>query len=508
MKIRIIRSLSIFITFLFVSANLYAQHAKCIILGKLVDENQLPVAYASVAIYNAEKPIGGVVTDVEGKFSLKVDRQDNKLLLVISFVGYTGYEMSLTPNIANIDLGTITLQEDVTLLGEAVVSAKEVAQKSTVEHTTINASANMASSKGTAIDILSTASSVTVTNDVISIRGNSNILVLMDGIPTTTTDLSTIPAANIQSIEVITNPDASYDAGGTGGIINIVSKRNRMEGFSGMVAANYGFNHFANGNIALSLNRKKTSWRFNYNMKYEDDRVNTTLNRKIHSTGYELYQQMESDRYTFNNNLSIGADFRFNPRNRMSVDLKAIIPRLSIKQELHNSFNEDGMKYDEFRHNDVNWNRENYEASLSYSHIIKPDVSDITIAGSVSKIFGSRPSFYYLDNEPVSRSVSGGSPFISALQADYKYKFKAGTLTAGAKLTYRQNDIYHQVFTMDEGEWNYTYDMSNDLLHTEIVPALYVMFSSRIGKKFTYKVGLRGEFSTVTLNSEHEAINE
>ncbi|MBQ2142500.1 MAG: TonB-dependent receptor family protein, partial [Alistipes sp.] len=197
-----------------------------------------------------------------------------------------------------------------------------------------------------------------------------------------------------------------------------------------------------------------------------------------------------------------------NKRNRINVDLKTIIPLLNIKQELHNTFTEGGAQREEFRHNDVNWNRQNYEASLSYTHIIKPDVSDITIRGSVSKIWGSRPSYYYIGGEPLSRSVSGGSPLIAALQADYKHKFDVGTLSAGAKFTYRRNDIYHQVYTMTNGEWIYTDASSNDLLHTEVVPALYAMFASRIGKKFTYKVGLRGEFSNVTLNSMHEVIDE
>lgn len=311
----------------------------------------------------------------------------------------------------------------------------------------------MATSKGTAIDILRSASSVSITNNDISIRGNRNILVLMDGVPTTASDLSTIPAANIQSIEIITNPDASHDASGTGGIINIVSKRTRAEGFSSMAAANYGFNHFANGNIALTLNRKKVSWRFSYNAKYEDDVVSTILNRQIHSADYALFQQMQSTRYTFNNNISFGADFRINEHNRMSVDLKAIIPRLNIKQELHNTFTELDLQHEEYRHNDVTWNRENYEASLSYTHFIKPQVSDITFRSSVSKIKGSRPSHYYMDDEPISRSVSGGSPLITTLQADYKHKFKVGTFTAGAKLTYRRNDIYHQVYKMKKGEW-------------------------------------------------------
>ena len=493
---------------LFTTVDLFAQHAKCTITGKVVDEYETPIAYASAALYNAATPIAGVVTDNDGKFSLKVSQSNEELRLVIEFIGYTRHEIPLTPSTSHINIGTITLREEAVSVGEVVVSAKEVSQKSTVEHTTINASANMASSKGTALDILRTASSVSISNDAISIRGNSNILVLMDGIPTTASDLSTIPAANIQSIEVITNPDASHDAGGTGGIINIVSKRTRTKGFSGMVAANYGFNHFANGNIALALNREKASWRFSYNAKYEDDVVNTVLNRQVLNSDYELFQQMQSTRYTFNNNISLGGDFRINARNRMSVDLKAIIPRLNIKQELHNTLTDGGTEREEFRHNDVNWNRQNYEASLSYTHIIKPDVSDITIRGSVSKIWGSRPSYYYIGGEPLSRSVSGGSPLIAALQADYKHKFDVGTLSAGTKFTYRRNDIYHQVYTMTNGEWIYTDASSNDLLHTEVVPALYAMFASRIGKKFTYKVGLRGEFSNVTLNSMHEIIDE
>ena len=133
-----------------------------------------------------------------------------------------------------------------------------------------------------------------------------------------------------------------------------------------MLAANYGFSHFANGNISLSSNREKSSWRFSYNTRYEDDVINSTLNRKVHGTGYEVFQQMQSTRYTFNNNLSLGADFRINPRNRLSVDAKAIIPRLNIKQDLHNTF----VDHEEFRHNDVTWNRKNIDWNAIDTHLV------------------------------------------------------------------------------------------------------------------------------------------
>ena len=135
--------------------------------------------------------------------------------------------------------------------------------------------------------------------------------------------------------------------------------------------------------------------------------------------------------------------------------------------------------------------------------MIKPEVSDVSVRGSVSKIWGHRPSYYYLEGVQTAYSESGGSPFIASVQADFKQKFKAGMLTAGAKLTYRSNDIYHQFY--EGGEYSDAF--SNDLLHTELIPAAYVLFSSKIGKKFTYKAGLRGEFSTVTLTSSHEGLD-
>ena len=485
-----------------------AQQAKCNILGRIVDEQQVPIAYASVAVYNKGIPLTGVMTNDEGKFSLKIAQTNSNYQLVVEFIGYSKISQAITPNKTQINLGTIILKEDAILLEGVVISAKESSQKSTVEHTTINASSNLISSKGTAIDILRSASSVNISNEEISIRGNSNILVLMDGVPTTTSDLSTIPASHIKSIEVITNPDASYDASGTGGIINIISKKSSIEGFSSIIAANYGFNHFVTANTAFSYNKPKSSYRFSYNTKYEDDAINTTLQRNIKSTGYDIFQQMQAIKYTYNNNIGLGADFRINPHNRFSIDAKCIIPRINIEQQLHNTITDNNNQQEEFRNNDVTWNRENIEVSIAYTHIFKPEISDISIKGSVSKIWGHRPSYYFVDDNMTNRSVSGGSPFISALQADYKHKFKVGTLSVGGKLTYRRNDIYHRFYELSENNWEYSDVLSNDLLHTEFVQGIYALFSSHIGKRFTYKAGIRGELSRVTLYSQHEAVDQ
>ena len=145
------------------------------------------------------------------------------------------------------------------------------------------------------------------------------------------------------------------------------------------IAANYGFNHFVTANAAFAYNKSKASYRFSYNTKYEDDVVNTSLQRNIKATDYNVLQQMEARRYTYNNNITLGADFRIDQRNRLSVDAKCILPRINIRQDLHNTFVDNSVTTDESRHNDVTWNRENIEGSITYTHVIRPDVSDISV---------------------------------------------------------------------------------------------------------------------------------
>ena len=115
---------------------------------------------------------------------------------------------------------------------------------------------------GTVADLLRQQSSVTVDPDGnISIRGNGNVLLLLDGVPTNLGSINAIPSSNVASIDIITNPNASYDAEGTGGIINIVTKKDGKKGLSGMAAVNYGFNHFTNGSLALNYTRNKFALR-------------------------------------------------------------------------------------------------------------------------------------------------------------------------------------------------------------------------------------------------------
>ncbi len=292
MKPYIVKSITVLV--MLISSIGASAQSKCTITGTVVDAGGEYISYAAAVLSDEGRIIAGGVTDDKGRFSLAADPLSGDLELSVEFIGYARKVMNISPAGRGLDVGYIILKTDTQLIDEVVVTAKTEARKVSLERTSINADADMASSKGSAIDVLSSASSVTIADDVISIRGNSSILILIGGIPTTVSDLSTVPAANIKSIDIINNPDASYDAGGTGGIINILSKKGRAKGFSGVVAANYGFNHFVTGNAAFSLNRSKASYRFTYNTRYEDDIVSSTLDRTLYSAGSQTLQRMEA----------------------------------------------------------------------------------------------------------------------------------------------------------------------------------------------------------------------
>ncbi len=162
------RNIFLCLIFLFFNLNLFAQNNISSIKGKVIDENDAPLPYVSVAVYQDDKIITGTITNDDGVFTLKVQQSDKEIRLAFDFVGYIKEEIKTIPNKTKIEVGNIVLKENVVMLDDVVISSTAVAHKSTVEHTSINASANIASSKGSALDILSASSSVSTQNDVIS----------------------------------------------------------------------------------------------------------------------------------------------------------------------------------------------------------------------------------------------------------------------------------------------------------------------------------------------------
>ena len=396
-------------------------------------------------------------------------------------------------------------------LGGITVTGRAADKKVTVEKTSINPSASVTAATGSVLEVLRSSSAVTVDGSgQVSIRGNGNVLILVDGVPTTLDGLGSIPAANVQSIDIVTSPDAKYDAEGTGGIISITSKRQTQEAFTAMASANYGFNNFVNGNLAMSYNVGKWGVRLNYNGRYEKDRIESELHRQILQTGSGIDQLIEATRRNNLHNIGLNVNYKLTKQDIVTLDVKAGFPRMNNYQTFHNHYVTSGMASNKLRQTDITFNREMLEGSLSYKHVFDPGKEEVSTSASFSAINGHRPSYYYEANKMVQRSKSGGHPRIATWQADYMTMLGKAKLETGVKMTYRQNNIDHKMYEYDDAikDWTLSIPLSNDLRHREYIPAAYIMYSSKLSQQLTMKAGLRFEYSRTTLRNDKDHLDE
>ena len=404
-------------------------------------------------------------------------------------------------------------QQDSTTINlkNVVVTGKAGTKSVTTERTRINPSATMSSATGSVLEVLRSSSAVTVDGSgQVSIRGNSNVLILVDGVPTTLDGLGSIPAANVQSIDIVTSPDAKYDAEGSGGIISIVSKKQTPEAFTAMASTNYGISNFMNGNVAMSYNFGRWGLRMNYNGKWERDHVESELHRRIVQTGSTLDQLIDAAKKTTGQNIGLNVSYKATKQDVLTLDVKAGFPRMNNLQTMHNHYGNAGMGSEKVRQTDITFNREMVEGSLGYRHLFEPGRREVSVMASLSAINGHRPSYYYESGQMVQRSKSGGHPRIAALQLDYMAPLGRGKLETGVKMTYRQNNIDHQMYEHNAAtdSWQLSVPLSNDLRHREYIPAAYAMYSSKLTGQLTMKAGLRLEYSRVTLQSDKDQLDE
>ncbi len=244
-----------------------------IVQGTIIDsKNKQPLEYSNIVIFSAKDSsmINGTITDSRGKFMLdKIPV--GKYYAKISFIGYENKivnEIIISPDSYTKDLGTIELKGGSLELDAVEISGEKDTYISNLDKKVINVDKNITSTGGTAIDVLQNIPAVTIDiNDNISLRGNSNVTILIDGKPSGLIGLSPgevlsqMPANSIESIEVITNPSAKYDPEGTAGIINIITKKKGEDGINGLLSAMAGtgdkYNSSANFNYrvgALSFN--------------------------------------------------------------------------------------------------------------------------------------------------------------------------------------------------------------------------------------------------------------
>ncbi|MFI5157655.1 MAG: TonB-dependent receptor domain-containing protein [Sphingobacteriales bacterium] len=275
--------LFIFLTFSTFFAN---AQSKGEITGNVTDAaTKQVIDYATISLYKqgSATPFNGVVTDDKGNFTVK-GLAIGDYIVKIDFIGYQQKVLAhavITSAAPTAALGNILLAPVQNQLQDVVITAKRPTVENKIDRMVYNPQNDLSAQGGMAIDVLQKVPQISVDiNGNVELQGNSNIRFLINGKPSSifgsslSEALQSIPASQIQSIEVITNPGAKYDATGTGGIINIILKQNNVEGVNGSVNLSAG-TRLENG--SFNINAKKGNFGvgafFNGN-----ERINTTTN--------------------------------------------------------------------------------------------------------------------------------------------------------------------------------------------------------------------------------------
>lgn len=295
------------------------------ITGKVVDKkSNEPLPYVNIVVKEENKVVTGGITSDKGTFVIKNLALKN-YTVEIQFMGYKTISkaISLTANDKSANLSTIALEENaVELKGVEIVSEKStIVQK--IDRKIINVGKDLISAGATAGEIMNNIPSVSVDpqTNAISLRGNSNVRILIDGKPSNmdaSQILQQIPSASIKQIELITNPSAKYNPEGMSGIINIVLNKNSKLGFNGSINNGVTFGKTPKVNSSLDLNYR--SGKFNFYGNYGFNHGKNANNGFVNS--FKPNKENHQD-FVFNNQntshlAKLGVDYYINDRNTVS----------------------------------------------------------------------------------------------------------------------------------------------------------------------------------------------
>ena len=469
--------------------------------------------------------VSGMITESKGNFSLENLPIFGNFRLKITAIGYKiheqkvgfdikfqqGMDMQQALNNVDKDLGNIKMQADAQTLGEVTVTASKPLVQLGIDRKIYNVEKDITAAGGTAVDIMKNVPSVAVDIDGNVTLRNSTPVIFVDGRPTTLT-LDQIPADAIQSIEIITNPGAKYDAsGGTSGILNIVLKKNRKAGYNGNLRAGIDergkFN--AGGDINVKQGKVNVFANLNYNERKSITTGTTTRNTFTNSTLLTQYDNnVNNGAFLFGR---LGLDYFLDNRNTISVSGTAVYGHFTpyIQSDIYVDTlyaNGDTTSSYTYRLSNTVADFRNMGGMLSFKHTFPHSGEEWTADANYSKGTNSSTnvinSYYYDTKGSPLLSVynqqqlgSGNNEYITA-QTDFVNPINdKSKIEAGARAAIRNVSSTSDLGVIDKnGNVIPEPLLSSDYNYHDKVFAGYVTYSNAI-KNFGYQLGLRAESS-------------
>ncbi len=507
-KIQIFSAIAIFI-----SLTIFAQipeRKKIKITGTIIEKvSKQPLEYATITFINTKNPklLGGGITNAKGEFDVDIIPGDYNVKA--EFISFKATERLSQKLDSDINIGIIALEEDFTQLTQVDVRAEKSTVEIKLDKKVYNVGQDLIVKGGTVSDVLDNIPSVSVDAEgVVSLRGNENVRILIDGRPSTANiaeALRQIPADAIDKVEVVTNPSARYDSEGGGGLLNIILKKGKNQGINGTFIASAGNpeSYGASGNINYKNDQVNlyTTTGYNYrtnqgnsinNTEYlnhdgsiknfiNETRTNERLSKGFNSIiGIDWYLAKSA---TWSNSLNIRKNSGDNPEKVLFDNYDAN----------HNFLSTDGR----FNNQDNNSIEAEYNTNLTKK--FKKEGHKLTFNGSFS-----------IDRDNDHSEINGGLQTTAnaqtqnryVVQSDYVLPFgQDSQFEAGYKGEFNElfTDYKVNVLEIATGKYFPDYRYTNTLQYKEKINALY----SQLGTKFnklSVLVGLRYENSNIDVN--------
>lgn len=488
----------------------------------------IPVNKATIEVVFKQVPQGKTPpviftkSDSSGSFTLCSKRPIRSIK--ISMDGYTDLLVDNT-NVQDsvVNLNTIFFTSNFVMFKGGTISAKKEAEPVTIENKTYSVSQNVLATGGTAIDALKQIPAVNVDNDGnISLRGSNNITIYINGKQSSLSGsdrqalLLQIPAANIESIDINTNPGAKQDAEGMSGIINITLKSNTAKKKNGYITLGIGTNNKYNGNATFNTNYKK--WNFSNTLSFRQNNIwgrgyNLRTNY-INNTSNSIDQYSNSD--NLNHNYALSGNIEFNATKKFQIATNYLFSN-NLSNDDDNSRNYLGNANDSVyqiinRRSLQNGNNRNMDNGISFRKTFDKATHNLIGIANYSSTRNVQNTDLKQDELSTSNeSVISVNPYLlytksnnafsnTLLQLDYTKPFTSALkFETGAKYTGRHMDNNFEV-----DSFNYTaYDIERDLsksnhfIYDENVSAVYAMITHTYNPIIKYNLGLRVENTAI-----------
>lgn len=480
------------------------------ISGKVIDKDtKEPLEYATVVLKNLKnQKISGGITNDKGLFNVTVS--EGNYDISVEFISFKTINFKSRTINKSINLGTVVLSED----GEVLDEVNIIPEKSTVDirldKKIYNVGKDMTVKGGNVADVLDNVPSVSV--DVegnVSLRGNENVRILIDGKPSSlvgldgTSALRQLPADAIERIEVITSPSARYDAEGTAGILNIILRKGKITGFNGSINPTIGDPSQYGISTNLNYRTKKYNLFTNSGYSYRNGPGNGINNSTYFDnsgtvTGY-LNEVRNNNRLRKGFNTSFGLEYYLN-------DSSSILGNIVYRNSDGDNTSINSVEIFDANNNltDSRIRNENEisdskstQFSINYTNKLNDNGKKLTIDLQYSKSDQNEVGTINQDNAFVEDNTTIQNSTRKLVQIDYVYPFGEGSqLEVGYKSDFENRDSDYKV---NNPTINPQFDPSNNLDFEQNIHAVYTQYGTKFDK-FSYLLGLRGELSDIKIN--------